>query len=122
MSENELLAAHQKVLAAMASLRAAEQCASGQELIDTMMFHRHLQRQSQLYPGVVGDDTWAGLADKFADEAYASVKGHVRTYVLHQQLPVEQLPEPTGHGVRCRWRCGSSIVSAGPSRLRGDTA
>ncbi|MGO9342885.1 MAG: class I SAM-dependent methyltransferase [Acidimicrobiales bacterium] len=41
----------------------------------------------------MGDDTWAGLADKFADEAYASVKGHVRTYVLHQQL-LEHLPEP----------------------------
>ena len=38
-------------------------------------------------------DTWAGLADKFADEAYASVKGHVRTYVLHHQL-LENLPEP----------------------------
>ena len=42
---------------------------------------------------MVGDDTWAGLADKFADEAYASVKGHVRTYVLHQQL-LEHLPAP----------------------------
>jgi S-adenosylmethionine-dependent methyltransferase len=41
----------------------------------------------------VDDDTWAGLADKFADEAYASVKGHVRTYVLHHQL-LEYLPEP----------------------------
>ncbi|MGH3497324.1 MAG: class I SAM-dependent methyltransferase [Nocardioidaceae bacterium] len=41
----------------------------------------------------MGDDTWAGLADKFADEAYASVKGRVRTYVLHQQL-LEHLPEP----------------------------
>jgi hypothetical protein len=40
MSENELLTAQQEVLAAMAGLRAAEQCASGQELIDTMMFHR----------------------------------------------------------------------------------
>jgi hypothetical protein len=38
-------------------------------------------------------DTWAGLADKFADEAYASVKGYVRTYVMHQQL-LEHLPEP----------------------------
>jgi S-adenosylmethionine-dependent methyltransferase len=46
-----------------------------------------------LYLGVVGDDTWASLADKFAEEAYASVKGHVRTYVLHQQL-LEHLPEP----------------------------
>jgi S-adenosylmethionine-dependent methyltransferase len=41
----------------------------------------------------VGDDTWAGLADKFADEAYASVKGQVRTYVMHQQL-LEHLPGP----------------------------
>jgi ubiquinone/menaquinone biosynthesis C-methylase UbiE len=39
----------------------------------------------------VGDDTWAGLADQFADEAYASVKGRVRTYVMHQQL-LENLP------------------------------
>jgi SAM-dependent methyltransferase len=41
----------------------------------------------------VGDDTWAGLADKFADDAYASVKGHVRTYVLHHHL-LEHLPPP----------------------------
>jgi S-adenosylmethionine-dependent methyltransferase len=41
----------------------------------------------------VGEDTWAGLADLFADEAYATVKGHVRTYVLHQQL-LEHLPPP----------------------------
>jgi S-adenosylmethionine-dependent methyltransferase len=43
--------------------------------------------------GAVGDDTWAGLADLFVDEAYASVKGYVRTYVMHQQL-LEHLPEP----------------------------
>ncbi|MCI2419094.1 methyltransferase domain-containing protein [Saccharopolyspora sp. K220] len=41
----------------------------------------------------MGDDTWAGLADQFADGAYASVKGRVRTYVLHQQL-LEHLPAP----------------------------
>jgi S-adenosylmethionine-dependent methyltransferase len=41
----------------------------------------------------VTDDSWAGLADKFADEAYASVKGYVRTYVLHHQL-LEHLPAP----------------------------
>jgi S-adenosylmethionine-dependent methyltransferase len=41
----------------------------------------------------VGEDTWAGLADQFADEAYASVKGRVRTYVMHQQL-LEHLPAP----------------------------
>lgn len=38
-------------------------------------------------------DGWADLADQFADEAYASVKGQVRTYVLHQQL-LEHLPPP----------------------------
>ncbi len=38
-------------------------------------------------------DSWAELADKFAGDAYATVKGHVRTYVLHQQL-LEHLPEP----------------------------
>jgi SAM-dependent methyltransferase len=42
---------------------------------------------------VVSDDTWAGLADQFADGAYASVKGQVRTHVLHQQL-LEHLPAP----------------------------
>lgn len=41
----------------------------------------------------MSDDTWAGLADLFADEAYASAKGRVRTYVLHQHL-LEHLPEP----------------------------
>ncbi|HEY4703439.1 MAG TPA: methyltransferase, partial [Streptosporangiaceae bacterium] len=39
------------------------------------------------------DDTWADLAGQFADEAYATVKGYVRTYVLHQQL-LEHLPAP----------------------------
>jgi S-adenosylmethionine-dependent methyltransferase len=41
----------------------------------------------------VGDDSWASLADRFADDAYATVKGHVRTYVMHQQL-LEHLPPP----------------------------
>jgi S-adenosylmethionine-dependent methyltransferase len=41
----------------------------------------------------VTDDRWASLAGQFADEAYASVKGHVRTYVMHQQL-LEHLPPP----------------------------
>ena len=39
------------------------------------------------------DDTWASLVGQFADEAYASVKGYVRTYVMHQQL-LEHLPPP----------------------------
>src|ERR1700722_4668534 len=41
----------------------------------------------------MSDDIWASLADKFVDEAYASVKGYVRTYVMHQHL-LEHLPEP----------------------------
>jgi S-adenosylmethionine-dependent methyltransferase len=41
----------------------------------------------------VSDDAWAGLADQFVDEAYSSVKGYVRTYVMHRQL-LEHLPEP----------------------------
>jgi SAM-dependent methyltransferase len=41
----------------------------------------------------MGDDTWAGLVDTFADDAYATVKGYVRTYVIHQQL-LEHLPPP----------------------------
>ncbi|HEX9041472.1 MAG TPA: methyltransferase [Trebonia sp.] len=41
----------------------------------------------------MGEDIWAGLADQFADTAYASVKGLVRTYVMHQQL-LEHLPPP----------------------------
>ncbi len=41
----------------------------------------------------MADDTWAALVSRFADEAYASVKGHVRTYVMHHQL-LEHLPEP----------------------------
>ena len=45
------------------------------------------------YRDAVSDDTWASLADKFVDEAYASVKGYVRTYVMHQQL-LEHLPAP----------------------------
>jgi S-adenosylmethionine-dependent methyltransferase len=41
----------------------------------------------------VSEDIWAGLVDRFADGAYATVKGSVRTYVMHQQL-LEHLPDP----------------------------
>src|SRR3954447_24164035 len=36
----------------------------------------------------MSEDPWAspGLADHFVDEAYATVKGYVRNYVLHRQL------------------------------------
>lgn len=39
------------------------------------------------------EDAWAGLADAFAEGAYATVKGRVRSYVLHQQL-LRHLPQP----------------------------
>ncbi len=32
------------------------------------------------------EDAWAALADAFVDGAYATVKGRVRTFVVHQQL------------------------------------
>ena len=45
--------------------------------------------------GEVSEYPWASisLANLFAEEAYASVKGYVRTYVLHQHL-LEHLPPP----------------------------
>ncbi|HEY1818695.1 MAG TPA: methyltransferase [Trebonia sp.] len=42
----------------------------------------------------MSDDIWASLADQFADEAYASVKGLVRTYVMHRQLLGHLPPAP----------------------------
>lgn len=47
------------------------------------------------YAGAMSDGTWseAGLANRFTDEAYASVKGYVRTHVMHQQL-LQHLPQP----------------------------
>ncbi len=38
-------------------------------------------------------DPWAALAAPFVEGAYASVKGRVRTYVLHAQL-LWHLPDP----------------------------
>ena len=43
--------------------------------------------------GMSDDDAWASLADPFVEGAYATVKGQVRTYVLHHQL-LRHLPEP----------------------------
>ncbi len=45
------------------------------------------------YRDVMDVDQWADLADQFADGAYASAKGFVRTYVIHQQL-LGHLPAP----------------------------
>lgn len=41
----------------------------------------------------MADDLWAALAVPFADQAYATVKGYVRTYVMHRQL-LDHLPPP----------------------------
>jgi SAM-dependent methyltransferase len=38
-------------------------------------------------------DIWAGLFDPFVDGAYATAKGYVRTYVMHEQL-LAHLPSP----------------------------
>jgi S-adenosylmethionine-dependent methyltransferase len=43
----------------------------------------------------VSQDPWAALADPFVEGAYASVKGRVRTFVLHQHL-LRHLPGPPG--------------------------
>lgn len=41
----------------------------------------------------VTDDVWANLTDRFVEGAYATVKGRVRTYVLHHHL-MDHLPPP----------------------------
>jgi S-adenosylmethionine-dependent methyltransferase len=51
------------------------------------------ERVGQCETPKVPDDAWAVLADPFVDEAYATVKGRVRTFVLHQQL-LAHLPDP----------------------------
>lgn len=50
----------------------------------------------QLYIWEMSEDPWtsSSLVNRFADEAYASVKGYVRTYVLHQQLLEHLAPPP----------------------------
>lgn len=53
----------------------------------------HRQVHHPRYAAAMADDTWAGLADQFADGAYATVKGRVRTYVMHRQL-LDHLPPP----------------------------
>ena len=41
----------------------------------------------------MSEDPWSALADHFVDEASTSVKGRVRSYVLHQHL-LDHLPPP----------------------------
>jgi S-adenosylmethionine-dependent methyltransferase len=80
---------------------------------------------------VVGDDTWASLADQFADEAYASVKGLVRTHVLHQQLLEHLPPAPApvldvgggaGHQSFPLARAGYDVTLLDPSQAMLDKA
>jgi S-adenosylmethionine-dependent methyltransferase len=80
---------------------------------------------------VVGDDSWESLADHFADEAYASVKGLVRTTVLHEQL-LEHLPAPpaavldvgggAGHQSFPLARAGYDVTLLDPSAAMLDKA
>jgi S-adenosylmethionine-dependent methyltransferase len=48
---------------------------------------------TNLYSGGMSEDSWAGLADRFAT-AYDSVKGRVRTEVMHRQLVAHLPPAP----------------------------
>jgi SAM-dependent methyltransferase len=84
-----------------------------------------------MYGSAVNDDTWAALADQFADDAYATVKGHVRTYVMHQQL-LEHLPPPpatvldvgggAGHQSFPLARAGYEVTVLDPSQAMLDKA
>jgi SAM-dependent methyltransferase len=79
----------------------------------------------------VSDDAWADLADTFVDEAYATVKGKVRTFVLHQQL-LAHLPEPpatvldvgggAGHQSFPLARAGYDVTLLDPSEAMLDKA
>ncbi|MFI5586058.1 methyltransferase [Amycolatopsis sp. NPDC051758] len=79
----------------------------------------------------MSEDTWAALADQFADGAYATVKGRVRTYVLHRQL-LEHLPPPpatvldvgggAGHQSFPLARAGYDVTLLDPSEAMLDKA
>ncbi len=80
---------------------------------------------------MVVDDTWAGLADLFADDAYASVKGLVRTYVMHRQLLEHLPPAPAsvldvgggaGHQSFPLAQAGYDVTLLDPSRAMLDKA
>lgn len=63
---------------------------------DSQRRQRRQAHHHRRYAAGMADDTWAGLADQFADGAYATVKGRVRTYVMHHQL-LDHLPPPPAH-------------------------
>lgn len=76
-------------------------------------------------------DAWAGLADRFVDGAYATVKGRVRTYVLHQHLLEHLPPAPAavldlgggaGHQSFPLAEAGYDVTLLDPSRAMLDKA
>lgn len=72
----------------------------------------------------MSDDPWDHLADEFVDRAYESVKGQVRTYVLHHQL-IRHVPVPpaavldvgggAGHQSFALARAGYAVTLLDPS-------
>lgn len=72
----------------------------------------------------MSDDVWASLADQFVDEAQASVKGQVRTHVLHHHL-LDHLAKPpaaildvgggAGHQALPLARAGYDVTVLDPS-------
>jgi 2-polyprenyl-3-methyl-5-hydroxy-6-metoxy-1,4-benzoquinol methylase len=40
------------------------------------------------------DDAWAGLADRYVDGHYGTLRGVVRTHVIHEHLRVHVPPPP----------------------------
>jgi SAM-dependent methyltransferase len=79
----------------------------------------------------VTEDAWATLADPFVNGAYATVKGRVRTYVLHQHLMAHLPPPPAavldvggGPGAYAGWlaRGGYSVRLVDPVPLHVERA
>lgn len=72
----------------------------------------------------MSDDTWASVSGQFVDEAYVSVKGQVRTHVIHRHL-MDHLPEPpaaildvgggAGHQSFPLARAGYEVILLDPS-------
>ncbi|NHD16447.1 MULTISPECIES: methyltransferase [unclassified Actinopolyspora] len=78
-------------------------------------------------------NTWTGtdLADRYADEAFASAKGYVRSYVMHQQLLEHLPPAPArvldvgggaGHHSFPLVRAGYEVTLLDPSQAMLDKA
>jgi S-adenosylmethionine-dependent methyltransferase len=64
-------------------------------------------------------DAWEPLAGQFVDEAYASVKGQVRTYVLHHHL-MDHLPKPPAAILDVGGGAGHQSLPLARGGVRGD--